>query len=262
MTALRAQSASAAQRLYGTWYVYPPGNPDTDSVRREFRHDEAAGKDELVVTRTCPAGYDSPAVRAVSPIEVSDSTIRVLKIASASSPGPGSSVCRANIDAGVLGYTLSRDGSRITITNPGGKPDLLELARENAASDSLLPANLYGTWIAPVENENDVRLQIRLVFYNSAERDQGKVRQIAICSKGNSTVLSQVDSDISVSSGSITILQSASHEQRDGPLVCRATIASGTLRYAISPDGTSITLSRAGSPPMKLTREGQPGLNW
>ena len=42
-----------AQRLYGTWYTYPLGNPATDSIRHEFRHSSETGKDEISVSHIC-----------------------------------------------------------------------------------------------------------------------------------------------------------------------------------------------------------------
>jgi hypothetical protein len=50
-----AQTATPAQQLYGTWYSFPPGNPNTDSVRHEFRHNASTGNDEMIVTRLCRA---------------------------------------------------------------------------------------------------------------------------------------------------------------------------------------------------------------
>src|SRR5579863_9848156 len=34
-------STATSEYLYGTWYSYPLGNPDTDPIRHEFRHNQA-----------------------------------------------------------------------------------------------------------------------------------------------------------------------------------------------------------------------------
>ena len=52
-----AQTASFATQFYGLWYPYPLGNPNTGSVRYEFHHNAATGKDEMTVTRICPGEY-------------------------------------------------------------------------------------------------------------------------------------------------------------------------------------------------------------
>jgi hypothetical protein len=67
--------------------------------------------------------------------------------------------------------------------------------------------------------------------------------------------LSQVDSAITFTKDEITILDSDTHEERDGTLVCRATISPGTLHYTISLDGATMTLSKTGQTPLVLTRE-------
>lgn len=250
-----AQSSNESPQLYGTWYTYPLGNPNTDPVRHEFRHNTTTGKDEMVVTRICPGGYHSVTAKAVSVIQVSEDTIQVLKSASDTREGEGRSLCRVTIDAGTWGYSFSDDGSRVTITNPGGNPDILTLARQDAATESMLQNRVYGSWVMPAEAGRNSRVETRLVFYRGADPKQGSLRQIVSCSQGNDSLLSQVDSTINVDKDQITVLESASHQESDGPLVCTATITAATLHYTISPDGTIMTLTRPGQKALVLTRE-------
>ncbi len=129
-------AAPASDYLYGTWYSYPLGNPDTDSIRHEFRHNQSTNKDEMIVTRLCPGDYRAVIARAVSPIEVTQSTIRVLKSATDTEKGELNSECKASVESGLWSYTISDDHNRLTITNPGGTPDIMELARQDAAASS------------------------------------------------------------------------------------------------------------------------------
>ena len=250
-----SQTATFAQPLYGTWYTFPLGNPDTDSVRHEFRHNATTGKDEIVVTRLCPGDYRAVIARVVSPIEVSESAIKVLRRGTDTEKGELNSVCQISLEAGTWNYTISGDGERLSIADPGGVPDLLELARQDAVSEAALPATLYGTWVFPVHQENGAKVQIKLIFFSKGDSERGKVRQIATCSKANNTLLSQVDSPISVTKDQLTILESSSHEQRDGPFICRATITAGMLHYVVSPNGATMTLLKTGGQPLVLTRE-------
>lgn len=259
--ALPQDVAPAAQKLYGTWYTYPLGNPFTDPFRHEFRHNPATDKDEMIVTRLCVGDYGTVIAKAVSPIQVTQDKIRVMKNSFDSEPAQGNSYCQASITAGVFGYSFSQDDSHVILTNPGGNPDILELARQDAASQALLPPNLYGTWLLPSHDEEGTHVQIRLVFYSTAESQHGKVRQIATCSKGNNSLISEVNSDIDVTEDKITIVQSASHAERNGPFTCKATITAGTLRYSIAPSGATMTLSSANGHALTLTRERDPGLN-
>lgn len=254
-TTSQEQTTSPAQQLYGTWYSYPVGNPYADQIRHEFRHNSTTGKDEMIVSRVCPGDDGTVVAKAVAPIEISESTIRVLKSASDTQDAKGKSVCQANIEAGVLNYTTSDDGTRVTITNPGGNPDLLELARQDATNEAMLSWNIYGTWLLPPQITKDSTIAIRLVFYNSADRDRGTVRQIISCSKGNDSLLSQAESAIAVTKDEITILDSVSHAEHIGTFLCTATITAAKLHYVVSPDGTTMTLSKAGQKPMVLTRD-------
>jgi len=253
-SAAGAQTHSPAQQFYGMWYTYPLGNPATDPIRHEFRHNAATGKDEMIVTRLCNGDYRSVIARVVSPIEISENTIRVLKSASDTEPGVGTAECRVSIKAGQMSYTLSADGNRITLTNPGGHPDLLELARQDETSEATLPPSLYGSWLLPAHLENNATIQVRLVFYNSPDSGRGTVRQIATCSKDNRSLLSRVDSAIKITPDEITFLDSASHVERDGPFTCTASIRPETLHYAVSANGETMTLSKAGQKPIILTR--------
>ena len=250
-----AAQSDFSRPFYGTWYTYPLGNPKTDPIRHEFRHNPTTGKDEMVVTRHCQGNYRSVTARAVATIEISESTIQVLKSASDTQEGEGHSVCLASIEAGVLNYTVSEDGSRITITNPGGNPDILELARQDPATESTLQSRVYGTWrLSPPQSTNG-KVDTRFVFYAGADRDKANVRQIVSCWRNPDSLLSQVDSEITISKDEITVLESASHDERLGDFVCTATITAATLHYDISPDGSIMTLSRQGQKPLVLTRE-------
>jgi hypothetical protein len=245
---------SDSQYLYGTWYSYPPGNPQTDSVRHEFRHNRSTDKDEIVVTHLCPGDYRAVIARAASPVQITQSTIRVLKRAADSKTGELGSECKSSVEPGLWSYTISDDHNRLTITNPGGTPDIIELARQDAAAGSLLPATLYGTWVFPSQNGGDVKKEVRLVFYNNADSVEGKVREIATCIKGNSALTSQVDANIRVSADVITILNSASNPQKKGPFTCEATITAGSLHYEVSPSGSTMKIHGDTGPSMTLTR--------
>jgi hypothetical protein len=252
---------SDVQYLYGSWYSYPPGNPATDPIRHEFRHNRTKNVDEIVVTRLCPGDYRAVIARATSSIEITASTIRVLKHTSDTEKGEIGSECKADIDPGLWSYTLSNDHNRLTITNPGGTPDIMELARQDSTSASVLPSNLYGTWSFPTQSDGNLKKVLRLVFYNNADTSEGKVREIATCIKGNDTLVSQVDANIEVSSDQIKILNSASHTQKQGPFTCEATITSGTLNYSVSSTGNNMKLRSATGAEMTLTREAEAGLN-
>jgi hypothetical protein len=257
-----ASDAQAAQYVYGTWYTYPLGNPATDSARHQFRHNTSTDKDELIVTQICQGSYRAVIARVVSPIVINQSTIRVLKAASHTEKGELSSECKASVEPGLWSYTMSPNHDRLTITNPGGTPDIMELARQDAASGTMLQANVYGTWFLPMQTERDTQVQIKLVFYASADPTKGKVRQIATCSKGNDTLVSQADSDIRVTAEEIRIISAASHVQKDGPFVCKVTITPGTLHYELSATGDVMTLTSAeGGGSLKLTRQAGASLN-
>ena len=255
-----SQNASWSQKLYGNWYTYPLGNPNTDPVRHEFRHNPANGNDELVVTRACTDQSRVVTAKAVSPIEVSADTIRILKSASDAQPLQGTAVCVASLATGVLGYSFSEDGERLILTDPGGNPDYLELARVTKASETAVPQRLYGTWLLPPVDGTEMRVQIRWVFYTTAER-QDKVRQIAVCSKGNDNLVSHVDSEVGLSQDEIKVMQSASNAEHEGDFVCQASLIAGSWRYTLSPSGLKLTLYAAGAKAMTLTREQEPGLN-
>lgn len=249
-----AQKDSPSQRFYGMWYTYPLGNPATDPIRHEFRHNSAIGQDEMVVTRMCNGDYRSVIARAVSPVEISDARMRVLKSVSDKEPGVGTADCSVSIQAGQMSYTLSADGNRLTFTNPSSKTDILVLARQDETAEAVLAPSLYGSWLLPPHVENNATIQVRLVFYSSSESGRGTVRQIASCSKGTRSLLSRVDSAIKVTPDEVTFLNAASHVERDGPFLCTASIHPETLHYVVSPNGETLTLSTAGQMPLLLTR--------
>jgi hypothetical protein len=254
-------ATTTSEYLYGTWYSYPLGNPDTDPIRHEFRHNQATNKDEVVVMRICQGSYRAVIAKATSPIEVTQSTIRVLKSASDTQKGELNSECKATVDSGLWSYTVSDDHNHLTITNPGGTPDIMELARQDVALTSVLPSNVYGTWSLPIQLDRETQVQIRLVFYGGTDPTKGKVRQIATCTKGNDTLVSQAESDIKISSDHIQILNAASHVQKAGPFTCKVTIMPGTLKYVITPSGTTMTLTTGDGSSLKLTRAPDASLN-
>lgn len=256
-----AQTAVPAQALYGTWYTYPLGNPNTDSIRHEFRHNAGSGKDEMIVSRICQGDYRAVIARAISPIEVSENTIRIAKTVTDSEKGEMNSVCQVSIEAGVLTYSVSSDGNRISLTNPGGTPDMFDLARQDASSEAVLAPSLFGTWSFPPLADHGATVQVKLVFYTTGDSERGTVRQITSCSKTTTTLMSQVDSAIRVGKDEITILQTVSHDQQDGPFSCKATIRAGTLHFAISANGATMTLTAAGDKPLVLTRDTSPAEN-
>jgi len=249
-----SQDATYAQKLYGKWYTYPPGNPSTDPVGHQFLHNSVTGRDEMIVTRHCPAESRIVVAKAVSPIEVSEDTIRVLKSASDSQPTQGSSVCEASVTAGFLSYSFSDEDDHLVLTNPGGNPDFLELARGEQKTLPEIGQRLYGTWLLPAVEGKAMRVQLRWVFYTTAEH-QDKLRQIAVCTKGNDSLVSHVDSDVSLSREEIKVLQSASHQEQEGDFICQASIATEAWRYSLSPTGVTLTLYAAGAKPITLTRE-------
>jgi hypothetical protein len=250
-----AQTDSFASQFYGVWYPFPLGNPTTGSIRYEFHHNAATGKDEMTVARTCPGEYRSPIAKVVVPIEIAEDNIRVLKGGSDAQAGEGNFVCRVSVVASVMSYTVSDNGTRVTITNPGGNPDILDLARQDVVSASLLPANFYGSWLLPPFDQKDARIEIRFVFYNSADSNKSNIRQVMSCSKGNRSLIAEAESAITVGKDEITILDSDSHEEREGSIVCKATLSAATLHYVLSPNGEIMTLSKPGDKPLVLTRE-------
>ncbi|MFZ0311543.1 MAG: hypothetical protein WAL85_02435 [Candidatus Korobacteraceae bacterium] len=250
-----AQTASFATQFYGTWYPYPLGNPSTGSTRYEFRHNPTTGKDEITLTRTCPGEYRTAVAKVSTAVEISENSIHVLKAASDTQTGEGDAMCRISIAADVMGYTLAENGKRVTITDPGGKPDILELLRQDVINGVVIPTNFYGSWVLPPFDDKDTRIQIRLVFYNDADSNSSNVRQVISCSKGDNSLIAQVDSAITIGNDQITILDSAAHEEHDGAFVCKATLAAETLHYALSPNGAIMTLSKPGEKPLVLTRE-------
>ena len=255
----QCQEPTYSQKLYGNWYTYPLGNPNTDSVRHQFRHDPANDRDEIVVTRQCLAESRVVTAKAVSPIEVSEDQIRILKSAYDVQPTQGTSTCEAAINAAVFSYSFSEDG-HLVLTNPGGNPDYLELAREAEGTAAAVPQRLYGTWLLPPFEGKAMQVQVRWVFYTTAER-QDRLRQITVCHKGNDSLVSHVDSDISISGESIKILQSASHQEVAGAFSCEASVTATTWRYTLAPGGMTVTMSAGGTKPITLTREPQAGLN-
>ena len=164
-------------------------------------------------------------------------------------------MCRLSVGADLMGYTISDNNTRVTITDPGGNPDILELVRQDVVNGAVLPTNFYGSWVLPAFDQNDTRIQIRLVFFNNADSNNSSIRQVISCSKGDSSLLAQVDSPISVGKDQITVLESAAHEERDGAFTCKATLAAETLHYSLSPNGAIMTLSKPGEKPLVLTRE-------
>ena len=247
--------------LYGLWYVYPPGNPVTDSLRYEFERNKTTAKDELIVSRVCPGDYKEVTARASSPIEVAEDSLRVIKDSSDTKPAQGGTVCEAKVQAAILGYSFSEDGTHVTLTNPGGNPDIVELARLETRTETAMPQNLYGTWLLPPVVSKNLEVQTRIVFYADAEHRE-RMRQIALCSKGSDSVVSHVDADINVLKDRITIRESVAHEEPLGTMLCKTSIVAGTWHYVLAPGGVVMTVSVQGAPPMKLTRERDPGLNY
>lgn len=258
--AVFGQGAASPQKLLGNWYPYQLGNPNTDGLRYEFRHDAATSADEMIVTRACPGDQRTITAKAVAPVEILEDTIRVLKHASGVEPAEAGGVCQVSIEPGILSYTASEDGTHITITNPGGSPDLIELSRQDPNNEPSSPQTLYGTWLLPPLNNKEMEVQTRFVFYTTAER-QEKVRQISICTKGNETVVAHVDSNVTIAKDRITFMESVSHQQPATTFICTASISAGTWRYTLAPGGVAMTVSAEGGKPIKLTREAATGLN-
>ncbi len=250
-----AQTASFAQRFYGTWYNYPPSSGTKDSIRHEFRHNSETGKDEIIVSRICEGDDVAVIARATAPIEVSKNTIKILQTASRSEKEADGTLCRASIDAATWSYVFSSKGDRISITNPGGTPNSFQLARQDVSPETILPPNVYGTWLLPAHEEaRGTTVQIKLMFYESADSNRGKIREISTCSKGNDSVASQADSTFKITNDEITILEPASREVRNGPISCLATIVPGTLHYVVSSEGGTLVLSKPGAAPLVLSR--------
>jgi hypothetical protein len=250
-----AQTPSFAQRLYGMWYTYPLGNPATDSIRHEFRNNSETGANELVVSTICPGDYLAVISKVTSPIEVSEKTIKVLKSFSHSEKKPDGSECLASIEAGVWNYVISSKGDRISITKPHGSPGSFQLARQDVVPEEIEPPNIFGSWLMPAHLEHGNMVQIKLIFYESADPDQGNIREISSCSKENDSLVAQANSKFKITKDQITILEAASRLERNGPISCEATITPGTLSYVMSADGGSLILSKPDAPPIVLTRE-------
>jgi len=253
-------TGTSSQKLYGTWYPYHLGNPYTDGLRYEFRYNAATATDEMTVSRVCPGDNRAVIAKASSSIEISENTIHVLKAASDSEPAQGNSVCQISVQPAALNYSLSEDGGGLTITNPGGSPDIVELTRQNPDSGPTSPQALYGTWVSPPLNTKEMQVQTRFVFYSTVEH-QDKLRQISICTKGNDTVVSHVDSNVTIDKDRITILENVSHEQPARNFICTASIAAATWHYSLAPGGVAMDVSIGNSKPVKLTREAAGGLN-
>ncbi len=252
-----AQSVSFAQRLYGTWYTYPLGNPATDSIRHEFRNNSETGADEMIVSHICQGDYLAVITKVTVPIEVSEKTIKILRSASRSEKNPDGSDCQANVEAAVWDYAISSKGNRISVTNPHGNPTSFQLARQDVVTEDVPPPSLYGSWLLPVHGEHGNMVRVKLIFYESADPDQGNVREISTCSQANESLVSQANSKFKITNDQITILEAASHLERKGPISCEATISPGALHYLVSADGGTMTLSKPGAPPLVLTRERQ-----
>jgi len=255
-----AQNSPAAQKLYGKWHTYPLGNPNTDPLRHEFRHNSATGSDELVVTRACIAGTHNVVAKAVAPIQVTEDSIQILKDASDSQPLQGTAVCQVSITAAIMSYSFSEDGEHLLLTNPGGNPDFLDLQPDTSTTDNPVARRLYGTWVLPPVNGKEMRVQMRWVFYATAER-KDKVRQIAVCTKGNDSLVSHVDSDVAFNRDQIKVLEAASHDTIDGAFLCKSSLAVGAWSYTLAPSGLTLTLHADGAKPVTLTRESDAGLN-
>lgn len=253
--AVVAQTVSVAQRLYGTWYTFPLGNPATDSIRHEFRNNSETGTDEMIVSHICQGDYLAVITKIAVPIEVSEKTIRILKAASRSQKQPDGSECQASVEAGVWDYVISPKGDRISITDPGGNPVRFQLARQDVVTEEVPPPSLYGSWLLPTHVEHGNMVGVKLIFYESADPDQGNIREISTCSQANESLVSQANSKFKITNDQIEILQAASHLERNGPISCEATISPGSLHYVVSPDGGTMTLSKPGGPPLILTRE-------
>lgn len=253
------QETTHSQELYGTWYTYPAGNPNADPVHRQFRRDKASSRDEIVVIRQCPIESRVVVAKVVSPIEVTEDTIRILRNDSDIEPMQGTTACEASVSAGVFSYSFSEDG-HLVLTNPGGNPDYLELARDEKTSGPAVPRKLYGTWLLPLVEGKTMRMQVRWVFYTTAER-QDRLRQITVCNQGNDSLVSHIDTDIGLSDDSVKVLQSVSHQEQQGAFSCEARIEAATWRYSLAPGGMTMTLFSSGAKPVTLTREPQSGLN-
>jgi len=254
------QTATASQKLYGTWYPYHLGNPYTDGLRYEFRNNAATASDEMTVSRACPGDGRAVIAKVSSPVEITEDAIHVLKAASDTEPAQGNNVCQISVQIATLSYSLSEDGTRITITNPGGSPDIIELTRENPDSGPTSSQPLYGTWMSPTLNTKEIQVQTRFVFYSTVEH-QDKLRQISICTKGTDTVVSNVDANVTIDKDRITILQTVSHQQPARTFICTSSLAAGTWRYTLAPGAVAMNVSIDGSKPIKLTRQAVGGLN-
>lgn len=64
-----------------------------------------------------------------------------------------------------------------------------------------------------------------------------------------------MEANIRVSADVITILNSASNSQKNGPFTCEATITSGSIHYVVSPSGTNLKIRGETGPSMTLTRQ-------
>jgi hypothetical protein len=253
---------TVAQKLYGTWYSNPDGNPSTQAMHHQFRHNSVTGSDEIVLSRICVLDGKPVTAKVVSPIEITDDTIRVLKTAYDSQHGrENTPTCDASIDAGVFSYTFSEEDERLTLTNPGGNPDMLDLVRQQGAGQEATPAqSLYGSWLQPTANSKEFQMQTRYVFFTTADHHD-TLREVAVCSKGNDSIVADVDTEVTITKDRITIPEAATKEQHQGMFACKVTIPAGTWRYTVGPGGLTLSVSINGGKPVTLTREANTGLN-
>ncbi len=84
------------------------------------------------------------------------------------------SECKASVEPGLWSYTVSDDHNRLTITNPGGTPDIMELARQDAAASSVLPSNVYGTWSLPIQLDRETQVADAPGLLLRSGSDQGQ----------------------------------------------------------------------------------------
>jgi hypothetical protein len=249
-----------AQKLYGAWYSYPEGNPANPAMQHQFRHNSVSGADELALSRICIVDGKPVTAKVVSPIEITEDTIRVLKSASDIQHGKGASSCQISIEAGVLSYTLSDEDDRLTLTNPGGNPDLVDLSRQEIATDATPAQSLYGSWVLAPLKSKEMQMQMRYVFYTTADHHD-KLREIAVCSNGHDSTVANVDTVITVTKDRVNILETETQQQQEGDFVCKVTINAGTWRYTLGAGGLTLNVIMSGDKPTTLTRESSSEIN-
>ena len=105
-------------------------------------------------------------------------------------------------------------------------------------------AALAGAWQLPEITNNGVTFNLVVFFGYDRSGDGWFAAQWAECSGAQGSVVARVRSPIRVTADEIVASKGASDtETSDDGLTCTAMVRTGTLHYAVSQDGSRLTLS-------------------